>query len=69
MQLGLTGAAFFFLLSVLGICVPLILIASHTKGARKLAITLILTASLAGCAAAVLGFLGQSPPRAGPFAD
>jgi len=56
------GASLFFLLSVLGVCVPLILIASHTKSARKLAISLILTASLAGCAAAVLGFLRQSPP-------
>jgi hydrogenase-4 component B len=62
MQLGLTGAAFFFLLSVLGVCVPLILIVSHAKGARKLAIALILIASLAGCTAAMLGFLGQSLP-------
>src|SRR5579864_2073563 len=61
MQMGLMGAAFFFLLSILGVCVPLILTTSRTKGARKLAITLILTASLAGCAVAVLGFLWQSP--------
>jgi NADH:ubiquinone oxidoreductase subunit 5 (subunit L)/multisubunit Na+/H+ antiporter MnhA subunit len=59
--MGLTGAAFVFLLSVLGVCVPLILIASRTKSARNLAIALILVASLAGCAAAVFGFLRQSP--------
>ena len=60
--MGLTGAAFVFLLVVLDVCVPLILIASHTKVARKLAIALILAASLAGCMAAVFGFLRPSPP-------
>jgi hydrogenase-4 component B len=60
--MGLTGAAFIFLLSVLGVCVPLILIESRTKATRKLAIALILTASLAGCVVAVFGFLRQSPP-------
>lgn len=62
MPMGLTGAAFVFLLIVLGVCVPLILIASRTKAARKLAIALIVAASLAGCIAAVFGFLRQSPP-------
>ena len=61
MLMGPTGVVFVFLLSVLGVCVPLILIASRAKGARNLAIALILTASLAGCAAAVSGFLRQSP--------
>jgi hypothetical protein len=62
MPMGLTGAAFIFLLSVLGVCVPLILIESRTKATRKLAIALILTASLAGCVVAVFGLLRQSPP-------
>src|ERR1035437_653930 len=62
MLIGPTGAVFVFLLSILGVCVPVILIASRTKGARKRAIALILTASLAGCVAAVAGFLRQSPP-------
>src|SRR5512135_2558305 len=61
MLVGPTGVVFVFLLGVLGICVPLILIASRTKGARNLAIALIPTASLAGCVAAVPGFLRPSP--------
>ena len=61
MLMGPTGVVFIFLLGVLGVCVPLILIVSRTKGARKLAIALILTASLGGCVAAVFGFLRQSP--------
>jgi len=60
--MGFTGAAFIFLLSVLGVCVPLILIASRTKAARQFAIALILAASLVGCTVAVFGFLRQSPP-------
>jgi hydrogenase-4 component B len=62
MLMGLTGVVFVFLISVLGVCVPLILIASRAKDARKLAISLILTACLAGCVAAVFGFVRQAPP-------
>jgi hydrogenase-4 component B len=62
MLMGSIGVVFVFLISVLGICVPLILIASRAKGARKFAIALISSACLAGCVAAVAGFLRQSPP-------
>ena len=60
MFMGPTGVVFVFLLSVLGVCVPLILIVSRTKGARNLAITLILTACLAGGVVAMFGFLGRT---------
>jgi hydrogenase-4 component B len=59
MFMGPTGVVFVFLIGVLGVCVPLILIVSRTKGARKFAIGLILAACLAGCVAAVAGFLRQ----------
>ncbi len=62
MLITLTGAAFVFLLSALGIFVPLILIAGRAKGARRLAIALILTASSAGCLVAVSGVLRQPAP-------
>lgn len=58
-----TGAPFVLLLVALGVAVPLILIASRAQGARRLAITLILIASVAGCVMAVFGFLVQSAPR------
>ena len=56
------GAAFAFLVSALGVFVPLILIASRRGRARVLAIALILTASIAGCLVAISGFLRQSAP-------
>ncbi len=62
MLMGPLGVAFAFLLSVLGVFVPLILVASPGKRVRKLAIALILAASIAGCLVAVSGFLGQSAP-------
>ena len=66
------GAAFIFLLTVLGVCVPLILIASRANAARGLAIALILAACLTGGVMAAFGFLRQPPPlldlsRATPF--
>lgn len=61
MPMGLTGVAFAFLLGVLGVVVPLILLASRAKIARKLAIALILAASLAGLLVAVFGFSGKAP--------
>jgi hydrogenase-4 component B len=72
MLMGSIGVAFVFLLSALGIFVPLILIASRGEWARKLAIALILTASAAGCLVAASGFWWQSAPvldlsRATPF--
>jgi len=63
MLIGPTGAPFVLLLVVLGVAVPLILIASRAQSARRLAITLILAASFAGCVVAVFGFLGRSAPR------
>jgi hydrogenase-4 component B len=62
MLMGPTGVAFVFLFSVLGVFVPLILIASRAKSARRLAIALILTAGVAGCLVAVSGFLRQPAP-------
>jgi len=72
MSAGATGAAFVFLLSVLGLLVPVILMAVRASSARKLAVALILAALFAGCAVAVKGFLGQAVPvldfsRATPF--
>jgi hydrogenase-4 component B len=57
------GAPLFLLLAMLAVVVPLILVAGRAQGARKLAIMLILTASLVGCAMAVLSLFGQSVPR------
>lgn len=62
MLIGPTGAPFVILLVVLGAAVPLILIASRAQSARRLAITLILAASFAGCVMAMFGFLGRSAP-------
>ena len=72
MPIGSTGLALVFLLAVLGVFVPLLLIASRAKGARRLAIALILTASVVGCLVALSGFLRQPAPlldlsRATPF--
>jgi hydrogenase-4 component B len=63
MLLGPTGAPFVLLLVVLGIVVPLALIVGRAQSARRLAIALILTASLTGCVMAVCGFWGPSAPR------
>lgn len=56
------GVAFAVLLGFLGVGVPLILLASRAKTARKLAVVLLLTASLAGCLVAVFAFLGKPAP-------
>jgi hydrogenase-4 component B len=52
--------AFDFLLAVLGFVVPLLLIARQTNGARRLAVTLIMAASVSGCLAATLGLWQRS---------
>ncbi len=70
--MGTIGALFALVLVVLGIFVPLSLIASRAKSRQRLAIALILTASIAGCLVAVFGFLRHSGPvldlsRATPF--
>jgi len=59
MLTGSIGAPFAFLLAVLGIVVPLLLIASRAKSVQRLAIALILAASFAGCLVAVFGFRRQ----------
>jgi hydrogenase-4 component B len=61
MLIGPLGAVFALALSVLSV-VPLILIATRGKRVRKLAIALILAASVVGCLVALSGFLGQSAP-------
>ncbi|MGA8011985.1 MAG: proton-conducting transporter membrane subunit [Candidatus Acidiferrales bacterium] len=63
MPIGPTGALFVLLAVALGVAVPVILMASRAKGARRLAITLILAASFAGCVLAVFGVLGRADPR------
>ncbi len=63
MPIGPTGALFVLLAVALGVAVPVILMASRAPGARRLAITLILAASFAGCVLAVFGFLGRAAPR------
>jgi hydrogenase-4 component B len=70
--MGPIEVAFALLLSVLGVFVPLVLIASRGEVARRLALGLILGANVAGCLVAVSGFIGQSVPlldlsRATPF--
>jgi hydrogenase-4 component B len=72
MLTGSIGALFAFLLLVLGVFVPLVLIGSRAKSVQRLAIALILAASIAGCLVAVFGFLRQPGPvldlsRATPF--
>jgi hydrogenase-4 component B len=62
MRMAYTGAAFVFLLSTLGVFVPLLLIAGRAKGWRRLAVALILAASAAGCLVAVSSFLRQPAP-------
>jgi hydrogenase-4 component B len=62
MPSDLTGAAFVFLLCVLGGVAPLILASSGAGSARRLAIALILAAGCAGCLVGVRGLLGQPAP-------
>src|SRR5437879_6808869 len=56
------GVAFALLLSILGIIVPLILIASQSEGARRFAVALILSASIAGCLVAAFSFVRAPAP-------
>ena len=58
--MGPIEMAFAYLLSVLGVFVPAILIVSRGARARRLAITLILTAGVAGGLVAVSSFLWQT---------
>jgi hydrogenase-4 component B len=62
MAIEIIGMAFVFLLVMVGLCGPLLLIASRTNGARRLVIALILSASLAGCLVAASSFFRQSFP-------
>jgi hydrogenase-4 component B len=62
MLIGPLGVVFASLLSVLGVFVPLILIAGSGKRVRKLAIAAILAGSIAGCLVAVSGLLWQPAP-------
>lgn len=56
MQLAPTELAFLFVLAVLGFVVPLVLAASHGKGARILAVALFIAASFVGCFVAAVSF-------------
>src|ERR1051326_774617 len=62
MLIGATGMAFAYLLSILGVVVPLILIASSGEWPRRFAVALILSASIAGCLVAVIGFVWARGP-------
>jgi hydrogenase-4 component B len=60
MPVGLASAAFILPLAILGICVPLVLALSGGLAPRRLAIALVVAATLALGAVAGLGFLGAS---------
>jgi formate hydrogenlyase subunit 3/multisubunit Na+/H+ antiporter MnhD subunit len=60
--MGPIGVAFAFLLSILGIFVPLILIANRGEGVRRFAVALILSASVAGCLVAAFSLVREPAP-------
>ncbi len=62
MPAQITSGAFVLVVALLGLFVPLILMAGRAAHARKLAMALILAAVFAGFGVAVEGFLGQAAP-------